>query len=356
MKILLLSRYNKLGASSRLRFFQYLPYLRENGYEIDISSLLDDSYVEKLYNSQKIDITSVCISYIKRAKQLLSHRKYDLLWIEKELFPWVPAIAELILSNSNTPYVVDFDDAIFHRYDQHPNIIVRSLFKNKIDSVMRHASLVVAGNEYLLSRAKSAGAKNIEYLPTVIDISRYKNLNKTKNKKFTIGWIGTQGTSKYLDLVMAPLIELKNINAVEFVAIGPNSLKNYSVPWEIINWTEDTEVANISSFDVGIMPLDDGLWEKGKCAYKIIQYMACGLPVVASNVGANKNIVEHGENGFLASTKDEWLVALNTLINMPEAAIKMGTTGRIKVEKELCLQVTAPKLMKFLEQAVKRNY
>ena len=117
-----------------------------------------------------------------------------------------------------------------------------------------------------------------------------------------------------------------------------------AVPTEHVPWTEAAEVAAIAEFDVGIMPLADEPWERGKCGYKLIQYMACGLPVVASPVGVNRQIVEHGVNGFLAETPTQWDEALRTLLADPALRQRMGQAGRQKVERQFSLQVTGPKV------------
>jgi glycosyltransferase involved in cell wall biosynthesis len=137
--------------------------------------------------------------------------------------------------------------------------------------------------------------------------------------------------------------------------IGSGNVIFPDVRVEILPWSEETEVALLQTCDVGIMPLPDEPWTRGKCGFKMIQYMACGLPVVASPVGVNKEIVEHGVNGFLAVTNDEWLTALSTLRDNPELRRKMGAAGRRKVEEKYCLQVTAPQYVKLLQSMIEKH-
>lgn len=348
MKVLLLSRYSSLGASSRVRCYQYLPYLRDHGFSIDVAPLLDDGYIQQLYAGKRKHISLIIRAYMHRLSILLNARSYDLLWIEKELFPWLPAWAEGLLAKMKIPYIVEYDDAIFHRYDLFPNKAVRAVLGGKIDAVMCSASIVIAGNDYLAKRAMLAGAKRVEILPTVIDLERYKPNQNINSHIFTIGWIGTPVTSRYLHHVRSALAEVCQNNRARVVLVGSGPVSLNGVPVEVRPWYEETEVEDIRSFDVGIMPLPDSPWERGKCGYKLIQYMACSRPVVASPVGANKQIVEDGVNGFLASTKDEWVRALNTLINDHDLRVRMGNAGRKKVEMHYCLQVTAPRLAKIL--------
>ncbi|NPV29978.1 MAG: glycosyltransferase family 4 protein [Firmicutes bacterium] len=348
MKVLLLSRYTRLGASSRVRFYQYIPYLKEQGIEVTVSPLFGDDYIKNLYSGNKKCFGSIIAAYFRRLGVLLKSRRFDLLWIEKELFPWLPALAEAVLQWFNIPYVVDYDDAVFHRYDLHSNVLVRSFLGRKIDKVMRRAALVLVGNDYLAERAYRAGAKRVEYLPTVIDLNRYNVVDKAGDTSFNIGWIGSPATAKYLNLVHPALAEVCRKRNTRLVLVGSGEIKLENVPIMLRSWSEETEVADIQSFDVGIMPLPDEPWERGKCGYKLIQYMACGVPVVASPVGVNKQIVENGVNGYLCQTTIDWVNALTTLRDIPELRVKMGRAGRIKVGKKYCTQVTAPRLVALL--------
>ena len=353
MKLLLLSRYSRLGASSRLRSYQYLPYLQSQGVEVTVSPFFDDAYLMGLYAGQKIRWLNIVKGYLRRVAELLRSRQYDLIWLEKELFPWLPAIVEICVRRSGIPYVVDYDDAIFHRYDTHPNPLVRTFLAHKIDAVMRRAAMVVTGNDYLADRARSAGAKRIEYLPTVIDLNRYEIRREHEGNPFTVGWVGTQVTVNYLNKAASALADVAAKRWVKIVAVGPQRMILDNLPIEVLPWSEETEVERICDFDVGIMPLHDDLWERGKCGYKLIQYMACGIPVIASPVGVNRKIVEHGCNGFLASTHSEWVNYLLILADDRRLARQMGEAGRGKVEREYCLQVTAPKLIKLMRQIVR---
>lgn len=344
MKVLLLSRYGPLGASSRVRSYQYLPYLKAQGIDVTVSPLLGDDYLRKFYSGKVNHIRSRLGPYLRRFIQLLKSHLFDLLWIEKELFPWLPAWGEAILSHLGIPYVVDYDDAIFHRYDSHPNWFIRSLLENKIDIVMRHAVCVIAGNDYLAERARHAGAKRVEHVPTVVDSDRYKIKQKDRNTTFAIGWIGTPFTARYLDIVGPALTKLCENNSSHFVSVGAGWSGLDGAYITARPWSEASEVSEIQNFDVGIMPLPNNLWELGKCGYKLIQYMACGKPVVASPVGVNSKIVDHGVNGFLAGSTGEWLEALTVLRNNPDLRKRMGAAGRKKVEEKYCIQVTAPRL------------
>jgi len=216
--------------------------------------------------------------------------------------------------------------------------------------VMLHAEVVIAGNAYLAAYAHDAGAKRVEIIPTVIDLKRYPVVSTEKRDKvITIGWIGSPSTAKYLQEITPALVEVCAEGKAKVRLIGSGLVDLPDVDAEVLTWNEDTEADLMHSFDIGIMPLPDEPWARGKCGFKLIQYMACGLPVIASPVGVNCEIVEHGVNGFLASTKNEWIQALLMLRGNSELRWTMGAAGRRKVEEQYCLQVTAPKLVSLLQ-------
>lgn len=333
-----------MGASSRLRLYQYLPYLKNNGLEVTIAPLLGDDYIRGIYGG-KFSKLLIFKSYITRLINISRASKFDLIWVEKEMLPWIPSCIELALLPATVPLVVDYDDAIFHRYDQHKLSIVRRLLGRKIDLVMKRANLVIAGNEYLAKRAHDAGASWVEIIPTVLDTNRYMPSYFTDNDIPIIGWIGSPSTTKFIQKISTALKEVTAIRRVQVVAVGANIEQISDLPIKTLLWTEASEVADIQHFDIGIMPLTDAPFERGKCGYKLIQYMACGKPVVASPVGVNSKIVSDGEDGFLASTHEEWVSALTKLIDNPRLRETMGSKGRQKVEVKYSLQISARRLL-----------
>lgn len=354
MNVLILSRYGRLGASSRMRSYQYITFLEADGIRVTVAPLFSDAYVRGLQKNKK-SFTEAVRAYVGRIRALLSSRKFDLLWIEKETLPWVPAWFEKMLLPSSVPYVLDYDDAVFHYYDEHRNPCVRALLAGKHPALMQGAALVVAGNAYLAEFARRAGALNVEVLPTVIDLARYpastlKGFNDGMPP--CVGWIGQRITASFL-IPYASLFErLTSAGLARFSAIGIDA-QALGLSMTSIPWTEQTEVASIANFDIGIMPLLDASFERGKCGYKLIQYMACGLPVVASPVGVNRQIVEHGVNGFLAETPEQWEQALQTLLADADLRQRMGQAGRKKVEQRYCIQATGPRLAALLRDSAK---
>lgn len=354
MKVLLLSRYDRLGASSRVRSYQYLPYLEGAGLSITVAPMFGDGYLRALYAGRGRVFSEWVSAYFRRVADVLACGEYDVVWLEYEAFPWLPAWAEEWLAWRGIPYVVDYDDAIFHRYDLHRNALVRLALGRKIDRVMRHAALVLAGNSYLAERAQRVGARRVEYLPTSVDVERYRQRSNTAGEQITVGWIGTPVTARYLYDVADVLAKLQRETGVRVVLVGAGKAE-VRFPCDVRPWSEATEVADLQTFDIGIMPLPDTSWERGKCGYKLIQYMACGKPVVASPVGVNQSIVAQGINGFLAQEPAEWEQALRALIADPALRERMGQAGRRRVEEEFSVQVNAPKLAAWLREVGERR-
>ncbi len=349
LKVLALTKYGRLGASSRMRFLQYLPWLQDAGLEPTISSLLSDELLQARYKHGSYGVLSLVKAYSKRFRVLQQRSVFDVVWIEKEALPWVPLWMELALLQG-TPYVLDYDDAVFHQYDQHSRAWVRRLYGRRLDRLMAGAALVVGGNNYLAQRARDAGARRVEVVPTVIDLDRYHYTleRQLMDALPRIVWIGSLSTARYLDLLREPLRILAKQQHFVFRVIGGGAVAMPGVQVEVLPWSEDTEAENIRACDVGVMPLINSSWEQGKCGYKLIQYMACGLPVVASNVGVNSEIVQQGNNGYLANTSNEWITALGKLLEDKSLRAQMGEAGRQIVEAKYCIQQTGPKIAELL--------
>lgn len=348
MKVLYLTKYTKKAASSRLRSFQYFPLLEKENIEITVRPFFDDSYLDKLYNKQKQHPIAILKYYFSRFFVLFTVFKYDKIVIEKELFPYFFSWFERLLKVLNVNYIVDYDDAIFHNYDLSKSKLISLLLKRKIDNVMRFSDCVIAGNSYLADRAIRAKAKYVEIIPTVIDTAQYEVKSNDESESIIIGWIGSPTTFKYVENILSVLNELIDKYNCKVQIVGAKSNLELSKNIEFITWTEATEVSSIKKFDIGIMPLDNTPWELGKCSYKLIQYMGCGIPVVASPVGMNNEVVEDTINGFLASSAKEWQQAIEQLIMDESLRKKMGYAGRKKVESMYNLQLQSEFLISIL--------
>lgn len=338
MKILYFTKYSRKGASSRLRSYQYFPLLENKNISVTVNSFFNETYLNNLYSGQSNSNVLILGFYLKRFFSLFTIFKYDKIIIEKELFPYFFSWFEKFFYILKIKYIVDYDDAIFHNYDLSKSGLIQFLFKNKIANVMKYSNCVLAGNNYLAEKAKMSGAKKIVLLPTVIDISKYKFGEKKTNLKIVIGWIGSPTSFKFVqqlkfvfEILIAKFnVEIQIIGAKEDLGLG-NSVR-------YISWSEKSEVDSILNFDIGIMPLENTPWELGKCSYKLIQYMGCGIPVVASAVGMNNEVVDDNINGFLVENETEWIEKLTILIENETLRKQFGKNGRKKVEDYYSLE------------------
>lgn len=352
ISVLILSRHNEKAASSRLRTIQYIPHLEAAGARVSVAPFFDQTYLETFYKSNKRHWHDVAMAYPRRLRALLTARHYSVIWAEKEIFPFLPGWAEGILGWLGVPYVVDYDDATFHTYDQHPSPTVRTILGKKLDLLLRSASAVTVGSSYLEEYVRRHGAHHIVRVPTVVDISRYSVVPEPPDDELRIGWIGTPATTKYLDMLWEPLSHFARKRNVRLVTIGASPLTRADIPIEQHPWTADTEAALLGSLHVGVMPLPDAPWERGKCGYKLIQYMATGRPVVASPVGINTDIVS-SQVGFLASDSATWCMAFQRLANDRELRVRMGRFGRAQVERYYSVQAVAPRICTLLVQCAR---
>lgn len=342
MKILALPKYSYEGASSRYRVYNYQKYFESQGLEVIIKPLFDKTYftsrakLSKLFVALKFYIHRLFIV----SSLLISNKKYDLILLEYELFPFLPAIFERLFKLRGIKYIVDYDDAIFHKYDMSNNPIIKIFLKNKIGVVINNATYCLACNEYLESYIKQYNA-NILRLPTVVLLDNYRkayeSYNKTENDKFIVGWIGSKTTSVYilemLDVFKALIDNYPN-TAFNLVGFDENLVTQEQIDkyhLNIITWTEEDEIKNILDMDVGIMPLRNDPWSRGKCGFKLIQYMSCKKPVIASPVGINCSLVENGINGFLVESKDEWFNAFEELYLNQSLRVSMAHNNFEKI-------------------------
>lgn len=347
MRILFLTRYSRVGASSRYRTYQFLPWLKDHGVEVSVSPFFEDSYLRRIYAQGGRIGFDVLTSFWRRFVDLLRVRHFDLLVVEKELFPRFPPWCEEILLRLGCKVITDYDDAIYVHYQK------SLFFRNKIDSVMRCSSAVIVGNSHLANYARQFNNK-VYVIPTVVDLTKYTTIKEhRKGVSFIVGWIGTPKTVAYLREVQVALSTLSKRKNLILKCIGaPPTFRLPGVPVENVPWSEESEVKQLLSLDVGIMPLTDDAFSQGKCGLKLIQYMASGLPVVASPVGVNREIVKDGVNGFLASKQEEWEERLDQLEKDVGLRVRLGREGRDLVERFYSLQVMAPKLLEIYNKVV----
>jgi len=286
--------------------------------------------------------------------QTVGAGKYDVVFVQREAMLMGPPMVEWWISHvAKKPLIFDLDDAIFIPYESltYGKIANWLRFPDKYEQIIRMSSQVIAGNEYLRDYAIKLNP-NVTVIPTVVHTDLFMPLSDRKMpERPVLGWIGSHSTTRYLKMLLPVLDRLaKEYDFVIKVVGASEPVKIQGV--ECINhaWQLDREVEDFQSLDIGLYPLPDDPWARGKCGLKAIQYMAVGIPAVCSAVGVNKEIVRDGVNGFLAHSQEDWVEKLSILIENPELRIRFGKSGRAFVEERYSLKAQAPKLLDVLRK------
>lgn len=330
----------RIVPSARYRVRQNVPFLKkyhvhvtEYFPRIDLSSSIN-TWPRTLRKIITLTISPAIIS--SRIIHIHKSGNFDLVWLQREMIPGYLIFERFI----KPPLVFDVDDAIW--------LTNKGICKGT-SPLFRNASCIIAGNNFIADWF-SRFNKNVVVIPTGVDTKRFKPQEKKKHDIFTIGWIGTSSNLKYLENIEGALRSFLMKHKDSRLLVISNDRPNFScIPSkqvQFLRWTESLEVPAIQMMDVGIMPLIDDEWTKGKCSFKMLQYMACGVPVISSPVGMNKEVLAQGEVGFAANSSVEWVEALNFLYNNREAAKKMGANGRNVVIEKYSSKVVSKKLAK----------
>lgn len=326
--------------------------LRDLGIELLVSPFLDDATYRVLYREGGTapKAFGVLKGIARRLRDLVRATSADLVLVHRESAPIGPPLIEMALSALRIPYVFDFDDALFLNpihpanrrwaWMRHPS---------RVAVAVREARAVIAGNVYL---GEWAGALNsdVTVLPTPVDVMRHGPKVHAQGNPVVIGWIGSSTTAPYLHLLDAPLSDLAKRCAIELRVIG-GTYAHPSVAVRTTPFSLKQEPADLAACDIGVLPEPDDAWTRGKGAFKAILYMAAGLPVVASDVGANPSVVLHGQTGFIATDAGSWVTALERLATDVALRARMGTAGRRRAEDRYSVEVLAPVFAQVLRRA-----
>jgi glycosyltransferase involved in cell wall biosynthesis len=280
-------------------------------------------------------------------------RKYDIVFLQRDLIIHVYPLLEKMMASLNPRLIFDFDDAIYLIPPGSSESPWRKwlLDTKKIERIIKLARYTICGNNVLKKYAIQYSG-NVTVIPTSLAPDEYeiKRDYSQREKEIVIGWIGSPFTTGYLKIVAGALKKISQRYNVIFRIVGGKEVIMPGVKIEEVPWKGGREAAEINNFDIGIMPLTDDEWSRGKCGFKLLQYMACGVPAIASPVGVNQEIIENGKSGFLASTEDEWVDKLSALIEDKELRKKFGQAGRKTLENRYSTEVNAPLLKAVLEK------
>ena len=340
----------------RFRIEQWEPILRESGVEITYAPFETEELRSVLHSGGQIlaKIGGVTRNMKRRHDEIDSLREFDLVYLFREAALLGPPWFERKIAQSNVPMVFDFDDAIFFSYKSPSNGYLSYLkFPGKTAEICRLSAHVMAGNEFLAEYAR-ANNENVTIIPTTIDTDKYEFVERPDDPEIvTIGWSGSFSTIQHLDTIRDVLQELAKTEKFRLRVIGTPAYDLPGVDVDAIQWRSETEIDDLHQIDIGLMPLPDDNWSKGKCGLKALQYMALGVPSICSPVGVNSTIIKDGENGFLAASKAEWIEKIKLMIHSPGLRRKIGRAGRETVEREYSARVVAPRVLKVFRSSAK---
>jgi len=356
MKILALATNPIEGASTRYRVLAYIPYLEKRGSKVDSHFFFPSKSLAAVYSSGKLleKLYYVMEGFQERFFRLRRHR-YDLVFVHREIFPLGLKVFLRRLRKMGVRIVYDYDDAMFIPQRHGRWLLGKLEDTDSVKEIMALSNLVIAGNEFLAAYARRYNC-NVTVIPTAVDTERFRpQFPSRQPDRCTIGWIGSHTTVKYLHSLRGIFERLARTHSFELKVVGANfpvSVNGLRVGQ--LGWSLEREVRDFQSCDIGVYPLWDDDWSKGKCGFKAIQFMSVGVPVIASLVGANREIITDGVNGFLAASEQEWCDKLSMLVRDPGLRRKIGLAGRKTVEEKYSLNINAPKLYHAL-QAVCRQ-
>lgn len=361
MKVLFLTQTSNIGASARYRVYQYVPFLEDFGIECTIIPAVSDdiyrNYHKTLCFFSKTSYYGNII--IRRIFDILQIKKFDAVFLQRDmvihLYPFLEKCARIFNNN----IIFDFDDAIhLIPSNKKPNLLLDLLWdKKKIEKIIKLSKHVIVGNPILEKYARNFN-NNVTIVPTSVDLNLYK-VNKTrtvsKDRAVKIGWIGSQGTFSYLKNIIPVFMELNkkyNICINVIGAWGPE-YKGLAIKYQ--EWNLDTELNDLYELDIGVMPLSNDEWSKGKSATKLLQYLAAGIPAVCSPVGVNSEIIKDGLNGFLADTQEEWGRKISLLIENNSLFNRVSSNARSSIERFYSVQSNAPILAEIIKTVAKNK-
>jgi glycosyltransferase involved in cell wall biosynthesis len=338
-KVFFFTKYSIDGPSSRYRTYYFQEYFIKNGIIAEIVPLFYNNYIND-YNNNRVNYFKILTSYLNRIifiyKNLFDN---SFVVIEKELFPYIPFFIEkLFLNKFLKKFSIDYDDAVFYNYRN--NLFL----KNKHLSLAKYSRFITVGNNWYSEIFLNS---SLFYLPTVIKSNNTVRSN-INNHIPIIVWIGTKSNIKYLNEILPILLNIKNKGILFSLRLIGVKLFHNKLIIENIDWDENTEYEYLRTSDIGIMPLSNTNWEKGKCGFKLLQYMNVHLPVVASPVSANNEIIKHGYNGFLANDDNEWEYYLTSLLINKTLRKDFGINGNKIFKEYYSLDIWGNKYANFL--------
>ena len=363
LRVLFLTLYPETMPSSRLRVYQYLPYLKQAGIEAVVRPSLPEPWFSRFYFSKVpgihwIQFAAEAVGSVWRLREA---RRYDVIFVQKGILSTSLKGFDRLVGNPKGALLFDLDDLVYGRCLTEFSVPWLRALQDPGQTVKISARsfAVIAGNSYLRDLAFRYNS-NAHLIPTPVDTNRFvpRERNEKGPRPVVIGWMGVEATLGYLRSLEAVFRALARRYAIQLKIVSRKSQRNFSlngVPVKFETWSYENEVNELADFDIGIAPLGSDEWARAKCGLKLLQCMAMGLPTVSTRFGTHCDIVEDGVDGFLAGTAEEWEEKLSVLIENADRRKQMGEAARKKVLAQYSLEKTAPQLIELLKCAAGRR-
>lgn len=344
--------------SQRFRVEQWRPELENKGISIDFLPLMDKPLLDTLYRPGHFaaKAAGMAAATIRRVSALAKIRRYDVIFIHRGVCLAGPALLERLIALTGLPIIFDFDDAIHLLDTSEANRHFGWLkFPGKTAAICRSSTHVVVGNSYLAEYA-SKHNRRVTIIPSSVDTRHYRPLEKqAPNGRVVVGWMGSSTSQTHLEAFAPVLRELGSRLEFELRVVSDREPVLPGIPFVWRRWSAETEIQDLGEFDIGIMPMPDDQWARGKCAMKALLYMSMGVPAICSEVGTNREVIEHGRNGFLAATPLDWFAQLDALIRDPDRRLRLGAAGRETVEKAYSMDFCAASFARVVEETLESS-
>lgn len=356
--VLCLHRPNR-SPSQRFRIEEFLPYLEKHGYSFDYSYLLNEKDDRIFYRPGHAVQKGLIVmrSIWKRWRNVLNAGQYDLAFVQREAFMLGTSWFEKKVS-AKIPLIFDFDDAIWMQNVSEANKSLSFLKNaNKTSDIISHSAMIFAGNQYLADYARGFN-KNVFIVPSTIDTDIYKPpVKPAGQQQVCIGWSGSFSTVQHFATAIPALKKIKDKygEGVRFKIIGDPNYYCEELDTKGVKWAAATEVQDLYDIDIGIMPLPDDEWAKGKCGMKGLQYMGVGIPTLMSPVGVNTQIITDGVNGYLPSSEEEWVNRLSQLIENEQLRNTIGNAGRETIVKKYSVDAWKTRYLEYFNQLTNKE-
>jgi len=358
MRILFLSCGPISNPTSRYRVYQYLKYLEAQGIQCTVMSAISSNLRRKFYYPTKGFFYKLlyfaCVTLFRLA--VLPHLgKYDIIFIQQATLPLLYPFPEMLIYRKahrlHKKVIFDFDDLISDASLRKKSLFYYFRDIHRPRRILGGCDKVIAGNDFLKQQA-SRFNKNVTIILTSIDLEKFKFKLPKREIKYSIviGWMGSPETFLYLNILWGVFktLALKCDILIKIVGVKGKEIPGLKIEYE--EWSLEKEVEQLHTFDIGVMPLTDDEISRGKCGLKLLQYMAAGIPAIASAVGVNKKIISDGINGYLAMDKNEWIKKLEKLLLDPNLREKFAKNGRATVEKNFSLEKNSKRLIEILKE------